>query len=290
MGEGTLASKVAQKWTNLRVRASSPGYRVTFNDRAVTFATGSAYEASWFKRNRFNGNHRQLHEPVLTTVLERLSRRFTGVIDIGAHIGYFSILMASVPGQRVVAVELDPTNFKVLSGQVAAQPEDVRGRLTLVHAGIAGGDGSVRMPAQRTPSPMHRIGAGDAAGDTVEVPLMAVDQLLERCAVRPAIVKMDIEGFELVALKAASTLLAEVRPVVAVEIHPRFLADHGSTPAEIVTLMAAADYRMFAMDERRPRRISPLSEVTSFAFDDTSDVLFVPAENADALAIVRAIG
>lgn len=58
MRESTLATMVADKWTALRVRTSSPGYRVTFGDRKVTFGTGSAYEANWLKRNRFNGNHR----------------------------------------------------------------------------------------------------------------------------------------------------------------------------------------------------------------------------------------
>lgn len=227
---------------------------------------------------------------MLTTVLERLSRRSTGMLDLGAHIGYFSILMASVRGQRVVAVELDPTNFKVLAEQVAAQPDDVRERLTLVHAGIAGGDGSVRMPAARRPSPMHQIGPDAADGHAIDVPLIAIDRLLERERFAPAVVKMDIEGHELVALGVARKLLGEVRPVLAVEIHPHFLADLGSTPSELVELMASADYLMFVMDERRPRRLAPLREVTSFEFDDTSEVLFVPAEKDEALALVRSIG
>ena len=83
---------------------------------------------------------------------------------------------------------------------------------------------------------------GEAAGEVV-VPTLCLDDLLALS--RPSLVKIDIEGAELAALRGATRLLAEVRPSLIVEIGSE--AWPGAT-----AILTGAGYRI--SDPDRPDR------------------------------------
>jgi hypothetical protein len=55
----------------------------------------------------------------------------------------------------------------------------------------------------------------------ISVPVLSLDNYLEISAMRPNLVKIDVEGAELEVLRGARRMLIEARPVVLVEIHDR---------------------------------------------------------------------
>jgi hypothetical protein len=82
-----------------------------------------------------------------------------------------------------------------------------------------------------------------------------LDTLLEaRVSPDPTLVKIDIEGFELDALKGARQLLSCSRPTLLVEIHPPQLALSGGSEDEIFTLLREHRYSWSIID-RNPNSL-----------------------------------
>ncbi|MCS7269403.1 MAG: FkbM family methyltransferase, partial [Geminicoccaceae bacterium] len=100
--------------------------------------------------------------------------------------------------------------------------------------------------------------------DELLVPTVTLDQLLE-ASFAPELVKIDVEGEELLVLRGAERLLREVRPRLLIEV--------AETNAEPVTeLLRAAGYRLF--DAAEPGKGLPPVDRAVW------DTLAVPEERA----------
>ena len=99
---------------------------------------------------------------------------------------------------------------------------------------------------------------------------------------RADVVKIDIEGMELAALRTAHELLAQ-RPLLYLEISTEHLARHGAAPGELEALLRGNGYRFFRnVGERNSghdrfilRAVDLLAEGGSFF-----DVLAIPEDHA----------
>lgn len=60
----------------------------------------------------------------------------------------------------------------------------------------------------------------------------------------PNIMKIDIEGAELKALKGAETLLAQEKPTLFIEVHPEYIREMGGTQQELVTILTNHGYEL----------------------------------------------
>ncbi len=69
------------------------------------------------------------------------------------------------------------------------------------------------------------------------------------CSATPKLVKMDIEGSELDALKGAEALLARHPPFIVLELNEPALAAMGATPADLREFMRKRGYDLFVLSE-----------------------------------------
>lgn len=134
--------------------------------------------------------------------------------DVGAHIGYYSLAVARRVGPqgRVYAFEPLPLNLKLLRGHVAANHAD---NVEVIAAGVAEAAGTARFDLGKGTG-RGRLGEGGG----LEVPLVGLDQLVAEGRIRPpAMIKMDVEGAELQALRGARELLVRHRPRIMLSVH-----------------------------------------------------------------------
>ena len=156
-------------------------------------------------------------------------------VDCGAHIGTFSsLMMAECPQiSEIVAVEPNPiwwewteanlNVFKIKSTLVRGAVADFRGR------------GELKAPAHDASAEALYLSPTPAG----EIEVFRIDELLPDYR-GDLIVKLDIEGGELAALRGASELLGRARSVVAViEAHPKVSAVTGIDPIECVRFLQA---------------------------------------------------
>lgn len=175
-------------------------------------------------------------------------------IDVGAHIGFFTMQMAAAvgPAGRVYAFEPLDSNADLLERSIAENGFGDRVRVRRAAAGDAPGTATLTFPVETLNSGgayLLRDGTAPLPGNrTRVVPLVALDALDLRRPVR--IIKMDVEGAEPQVLRGAARILAEDRPVILSELHPTQLERaSGITAARFLAQIAAFGYRAHRLEQ-----------------------------------------
>jgi FkbM family methyltransferase len=166
------------------------------------------------------------YEPDVTDWLSEHIRPGMQVVVVGGHIGIHALYIAQrLRGQgQVIVFEGWPENVVALR-QNAALNAPLQPLIEVRPQCIAAVPGEVQM-AQGTADGKHHLAASGESGHiTVEATTLdALWRETQRC---PAIVLVDIEGFELDALRGSESLLQTCRPVWVLEHHGRAAELHG---------------------------------------------------------------
>jgi FkbM family methyltransferase len=169
------------------------------------------------------------YEPAVTAALARLARAGAVCADLGAHIGYFTLLLAKLSGPdgRVFSFEASPENARVvkrniringLAERVTLEEAAVMGetiQAVPVFAGRAGGSmewtTDESFASREDPTDAQRAPALKIRG-------VSLDDYFEPGS-RLDLVKMDIEGAEAHAVPGMVRVLREARPIIVLEFH-----------------------------------------------------------------------
>ena len=206
-------------------------------------------------------------------------------IDVGANIGYFSLLASRIVGKEgvVVAFEPDPANVCALRENIAlnarGSPVEVRPVALSSFVGTARfvtGEHGVGSTIETSNGAVARLGPEYVGAEkrTIEVQVTTLDReclaLLQRWS-GLKIIKIDIEGSEPSALEGAQCCLKLIDAVV-IEQNPFMLNVHGFPRNRVVQLMLKSGFCGFLIGERLGRpRLSPVDE----RFEGAGNMLFV---------------
>ena len=78
----------------------------------------------------------------------------------------------------------------------------------------------------------------------VSIQTVTLDSFCREAAVRPNVVKIDVEGAELLVLRGSEELLTESQPTLILAVHPYWLPT-GQAPAQVAALLDAYGYTVF---------------------------------------------
>ena len=212
-------------------------------------------------------------EPNLTRWVGGRLRPGDTFVDVGANIGYFTLLASKLvgPGGRVVAVEALRETFARLQENLA------RNRATNVRAlNVAAAESEGTLRAYQGPA--SHTGLATVVEDfghsyEGEVPAAPLASLLTDAELGSArVIKVDVEGSELGVARGLAGALARTRPdvEVVIELHPWPLGHLGHSPGDVIDVMAAAGFHAYALEidyepehaltARRPQRAVRLEE------------------------------
>lgn len=213
-------------------------------------------------------------EPEVVHVMARVIQPGDFVVDAGANVGFFTVLVAQLaaPGGRVLAIEPGHNNLHKFHRNVA-----INQGATVTHCDQPLAlSNSVAFYLTRDNGMNACFPAKDAAA-TMELPATTLDAI---CDEVPKLIKMDIEGSELNALKGAEKLLARHPPFIVMELNEKALTAMGTSSKEVRAFMDAAGYQMFWLDEQGAppvlialdRAINLERENTNVLFSTEADV------------------
>lgn len=165
-------------------------------------------------------------------------------VDVGANIGLLALRAASVVGAsgHVVAVEAHPRTASFLRENVA-----LNGFGNVVVESCAVGDmrGTVWFSDRHSDDQ----NAVDLVRKGLEVPLIPLDQLLPASRVpRVHLLKIDVEGFELQALRGATDLLRRTDRIL-IESNAHHCARYGYHASDVYDLLRAAGFRLRTLED-----------------------------------------
>jgi FkbM family methyltransferase len=189
------------------------------------------------------------YEPELIRALTQHLKPGDTCIDIGGHAGYLAIIMAQLVGPqgRVVAFEPVPENYTALKENI--ELNRLR-NVTAECAALGDQEGTMELICakdQRLSWTASATGYSMPADPIrISVPVLSLDRYLQRDSLRPGLLKIDVEGAELMVLRGARETLREIRPLVLVEIH-----DLGERHRnEVLALLKDCGYNVTAVDSR----------------------------------------
>lgn len=207
-------------------------------------------------------------EPETTALLRAELRAGMHVLDIGANIGYHTLLCAECVGPegRVIALEPEPNNFALLCANVW------HARVTHVEplrVAAAAYNGRVMLSLLPNNTGDHRTFPNATHGEGVAVPCMRVDDLLNPATVID-FVKLDIQGSDHYAIQGLERTLARTRPPVVVEFWPHGIREMGDEPTDVLRYYRSLGYTL------------SLLETPSVDYTRMSDIALVDAASAVA--------
>lgn len=189
------------------------------------------------------------YEPQVCALLGRLVQPGWHCVDAGAHMGYFSLLLARCAGPtgKVTAFEAHPGNARRLAEHL--RMNGLEGRVTVENQAVSDGSApAVELFGGRNDSTCEwNILGHDTAGNikvaVLRIPAVSLDAYFAP-GVRLDFIKMDIEGAEALALRGLRRILREMRPLILVEFHSE---EAWAARAELLS----AGYRLFDVERAR---------------------------------------
>jgi FkbM family methyltransferase len=179
--------------------------------------------------------------PAIVSQVEPLDQGV--VVEVGGSFGQLTLLLRDHTDLPLIVFEPDPVQREVLS-------------LTLERNGLRAVDlravacGSESGTVQFAQSGNQAV---LAQGEGTPVPVRRLDDELS-AAGRIAYLMIDCEGYEADVLRGAETILRRDRPLVHVEVHPRFLERYGSSATEVIDLLRPRyDLKLWSLHRRWPR-------------------------------------
>jgi len=167
-------------------------------------------------------------------------------LDIGANLGIFLLRIAESTGVRCIGFEPQPNLEALLQENITANG---LGDLVEVRGVALGTEpGFVRMAVSERDSGVARV-ANDEGN--VEVPISTLLQEFDvETWKKVAIVKIDVEGFELEVFRGAAPLFQEHRPTLVFEVNVAELNRKGRKPKELADFLRSVGYMDFrALDK-----------------------------------------
>ena len=165
------------------------------------------------------------------------------IADVGANIGYYTLLFARGvgPSGRVYAFEPAASTYKILMKNISLNHTS---KVRPYNMALGDSCGEVSLVQERDPKD-YRLAAPDKRSpDTV--PLTTLDCFVEEQGLnRLDLIKVDIEGCERRFLLGAKKSLARFRPILLIELNPLALRWFGATVEELVGDLLDSGYRLW---------------------------------------------
>lgn len=205
---------------------------------------------------------RGIWEPYESSLVQQYLQPGDVFLDVGANIGYFTVLAAACVGDRghVYAFEPEPRNFQLLQDNI--ELNGFSSRVTCRQAALAAKSGAGQLYLHPENLGDHQLYGAGKDRSTVAVELLAgVDAISDR-DVRLDLVKIDTQGAEQAVVEGLLPRLRESGGTLKmlIELTPFSLRQAGTTGSEFVALLATLDLPFYIVDHIE-HQLAPVSAV-----------------------------
>ncbi len=160
------------------------------------------------------------------------------IFDVGAHVGFYTLLGSVLvrDSGQVVSFEPVPNNLMYLKKHLQINSVS---NVTIVEAAVSDRDGLGHLSSGPSSSMWHL----DAQGE-LDVQTVSLDELVLNATIPPPnVIKMDIEGAEILALNGSAKVVSEFHPIFV-------LSTHGlDVHQRCCRFLESAGYRLFPIGQ-----------------------------------------
>ncbi len=195
-----------------------------------------------------------IYEEYETELVEKMIQPGDVVVDIGACIGYYTLLFAKLVGEngKVFAFEPDPTNFAILKKNVATNGYK---NVVLANEVVSEKTGKQKL-YQSENAADHQIYDSHEGRKFIERDGIALDDHFKDFKGIIDVIKMDIQGAEFGAVRGMSRLLDRNRNIKVIsEFWPIGLKKSGASPLSYLELFLKRGFKIYEISESQKKLI-----------------------------------
>ena len=225
-------------------------------------------------------------EAVMSQLFVRLVRDANVFLDIGANIGYYSLLAASInPHLKIFSFEPAPEVFSYLKKNIEINGFDIQAEQKAISDKI----GSLEFFVSRNPKyvdiadeHLTSTGSFDKSQadrttilETINVEALTLDEYVAQKGIEKIdLIKLDTEATEHLVLAGAQRVLSEFKPVIFCEVLP------GKVEQKIEAAFKAQGYLMYRLGEDRISAVESLAHTSAI----TNDHLMIHPDKLDVMS------
>ncbi len=198
------------------------------------------------------------YEPLETQLVKREIKRGNVVLDLGANIGYYTLIFAKLVGEegKVFAFEPDPTNFALLEKNIEMNGYK---NVILVQKAVSNKDGKLKLYLSEYSMGDHAIFNLYEGCKFIEIEVIRLDDYFKNYEGKIDFIKIDTEGAEEQAIQSMLNLLKKNKTVkILTEFFPIGLKGSDIDPAEYLNTLLKLDFKLYHINEQE-KKIEPAS-------------------------------
>ena len=169
-------------------------------------------------------------------------------LDVGANIGYYTVLLSSLAGDtgRVIAFEPSIRFWPRLTENLRLNAVS---NVTAEKVALSNDRSVKTVHASKTTASLFRRKNVEEVGALEDIACTPLDDYLVTHPL-PGLdfIKLDIDGFEPFFIEGALKTLSRYRPLIVMEVHPRILREGGGDAITMMTRLADLGYAFHSMD------------------------------------------
>lgn len=154
------------------------------------------------------------YEPYETQLILRQTKKGNTVIDVGANIGYYTVLLADKVGKtgKVYAFEPDKVNFEILKKNIEANNLK---NVEIINAAVGSKAGKLKLHKSKDNLGDHKLYGDDK--ETEEVKIIKLDNFIKEPI---DLMKIDTQGWEPEVIEGAKKIISKNKPIMFLEYSP----------------------------------------------------------------------
>lgn len=225
---------------------------VTPHMEVITLSNGSKFQVDLSDTLQREIYYSGEYEPAVTKLINKLLQPGDVCVDIGANVGYHTVLFSSLVGNtgHVHSFEPLPDLFQSLQSNVDLNcMTNVTCNQTAVYQDTR--PIVIYLPATGNCGSGAQFKRKHHSGDSVRCQAVDLDHYVNDLKVKDIdLIKLDIEGTELLALKGMKNILSRsVPPHVICEVIPELMLDADYTSEELFQFLASLGYSGHFIDK-----------------------------------------
>ena len=179
-------------------------------------------------------------------------------VDVGANVGYYTVLAASRVGDqgKVISFEPDPGNFRILSRNAVAFGS---GNVTCEQLGVGSEDSRARLWLDPFDNATHSIVQRSGMHHYIDFRMTSLDNYFESRNLRcPDVIKIDTEGCEPLVLNGMSKLIGRTEALkLVVEFNPFLLMKNNANPQAFLSKLTQVGFTLNTISkDGKPKPVS----------------------------------
>jgi len=209
----------------------------------------------------------QSFEELETKLVKDIIKDGNTIVDIGANIGYFTLIFARLVGEKgeVFAFEPEPNNFNLLKKNIEINNYK---NVNLINKAASNKSGKIKLYIDDFNSGGHSLIAQIRNKQHIEIESIKLDDFFDTNK-KIDFIKIDAEGAELEVLKGMSTLLNKNDDIkILLEYNPLVFKSFNVTPQKYIDLLMGFNFKIYKFDEKTEnlKRINSYNDLEKIKF------------------------